>query len=302
LENKIKKALVTGGAGFIGTHLVNRLILDGAQVSVIDNFSTGKRKNINPLANYWEQDISTINTEQLADYIKNTDVIFHMAARPSVQYSIDYPIESNQENVNGTLNVLVAAQKANVKKVIFSSTSAVYGEPETFPIQETDKINPMSPYALQKYIGEQYCRLFKNDIQTVCLRYFNVYGEGMNNEGAYRSVISVFTEQKKNNKPLTITNDGDQTRDFVYVEDVVRANILASTNTLIKSQGEAYNIGSGNNISVNKIADLFGGKKKYGEKRIEPKMCLSDISKAKENLGWEPRKDIQKWISELKLG
>lgn len=298
----MRKVLVTGGAGFIGTHLVNRLISDGVQVSIIDNFSTGKRENINPAAYCWEQDISTIDVEQLATYMKDIDVIFHMAARPSVQYSIDYPIQSNQENVNGTLNILIAAQKANVKRIIFSSTSAVYGEPRKFPIHETDTINPMSPYALQKYIGEQYCRLFKKNIETICLRYFNVYGEGMNNEGAYRSVISIFMEQMKNNKPLTITNDGTQTRDFVYVEDVVQANILAATDVNLRAKGEAYNIGSGNNISVNEIADLFGGEKKYGERRIEPKQCLSDIHRATEALGWESKKDIREWISSKSLG
>jgi len=296
----MQKVIVTGGAGFIGSNLVDRLIENKIEVIVLDNFSTGKEENLNSKADIIVCDVATAPIKFLKKCMKDVDVIFHMASRPSVQYSIDYPLESNKENIDGTLKILLAAQESKVKRIVFSSSSAIYGEPETLPIiEDTDKM-PMSPYALQKWIGEQYCKLFSSmhKMEIVCLRYFNVFGERMNDEGAYRSVVSVFLEQRSKNLPLNIINDGEQTRDFVYVGDVVDANIRAATTTNKKAlNSTGINISGNTSTSVNEIAKIVGGETKYGETRVEPKRCLADNKKAKKLLGWTPEVDIKTWIN-----
>ena len=216
-----------------------------------------------------------------------------------MQESIEKPSLYNNVNVVGTLNLLEAAAAMKVKRFVFSSSSSVYGDAKS-PTSETHPLNPISPYALSKLIGEQYCKLYSNiyDIDTVCLRYFNVYGDRMNNEG-YKLVFPIFKEQMLNNKPLTINNDGKQRRDFIYVDDVVKANILAATDT-DPLNGEVFNIGSGKNHSVNEIADMFGGKKQYGNKVIEPFETLANNTKAQERLGWEAQDTLNKFISKYK--
>ena len=299
----MQRVIVTGGAGFIGSNLVDNLIQNKKDVIILDNFSTGKEENVNPKAELIVCDVATAPLSFLKKCMKNVDVIFHMASRPSVQYSIDYPLESNKENIDGTLKILLAAKESKVKRVVFSSSSAIYGEPEILPITEETNKMPMSPYALQKWIGEQYCKLFSSmyKMEIVCLRYFNVFGERMNDEGAYRSVISVFLEQRLKGQPLNIVNDGEQTRDFVYVGDVVEANLRAAITTnkeAVNSNG--INISGNTSTSVNEIAKLIGGEKKYGETRIEPKQCLADNKKAKNFLGWTPRVQLKTWINNYK--
>ena len=242
------------GVGGIGSNLVDKLIGMGIQVSVIDNFSTGKIENTNKKAHYWKQDLSTVELDELTEFMKGVDVIFHTAAKARVQPSIDDPITYNNHNVNATLNILYAAHKAGVKRVVYSASSSCYGNNENFPTPETEPTNPLSPYGLQKYVGEQYCKMFSEvyNLDTVCLRYFNVYGERINLEGAYKLVIAIFADQMLQGKPLTITNDGEQRRDFTYVGDVVNANILAATNPE-KLKGESFNIGNGDNYSVNEL-------------------------------------------------
>ncbi len=296
-----KKAIVTGGAGFIGSNLVDKLIDMNVEVHIIDDLSTGFEKNINPKAIFHKIDISTINPDSNYYEFKNTDVIFHTAALARVQPSIENPIPFDNVNISGTLRMLMLAHKWGVKRFVYSASSSAYGEVKITPTPETHPTNPLSPYGLQKYVGEQYCRMFSQvyGLDTVSLRYFNVYGDKMSLEGAYKLAIPIFANQMLEGKSLTINNDGEQRRDFTYVGDVVNANILAATNPE-DLKGESFNIGHGNNFSVNELADMFGGKKQYGNKVIEPFETLADNSKAKNILNWNPTGDLPSWIKKYK--
>jgi nucleoside-diphosphate-sugar epimerase len=293
--------LVTGGAGFIGSNMVDYLINMGHEVFVIDNLSTGKIQNLNEKINFTELDLSDIrNINVLKSVVKKVDYVIHMAAVPNVQQSIDDPLLTNKHNFQSTINLIDSCRNTNVKKIIFSSTSAIYGNSEIIPINENVTPNPLSPYALQKLICEQYLKLYSElyGLKSVCLRYFNVFGERMTNEGAYKSVISIFSEQKENNLPLTITNDGNQKRDFIYVGDVVRANYLScirDTNNF-----NIYNVGYGDNISVNEIANYFNQPKTYIGNRVEPFETLCDNTKIKNNLTWEPTISVKEWLKKSK--
>lgn len=290
------KILIIGGAGFIGSHLVDRLIKEGYKVIVIDNLSEGKKENINPKSIFYKANIN--NLEKILPLFKGIDYVFHLAAQPKVQYSIENPIETHKINVDGTLNVLYASCKNKVKRVIFSSSAAVYGKQKTLPFKETMIPNPLSFYGLHKLIGEQYSKLFSSlyNLETVSLRYFNVYGTRINPEGPYALVIGRFLKLKKEGKPLTIYGDGKQTRDFIYVDDVVEANILAMKSKKV-GRGEAINICSGKNYSINCIASLIGGKKIYLPKRKgEMKHVLGDNSLAKKLLGWKPKCNLEEGL------
>ena len=297
----MKRAIVTGGAGFIGSTLVDKLIEQDVSVSVIDDFSTGRVENTNKLVYYWNRDISDIDIDELTEFMKDVDVIFHTAAKARVQPSIQDPLSFNKANVDSTLKILLAASRAGVKRVIYSASSSCYGEATVLPTPETYEKNPLSPYGLQKYIGEEYCKMFSEvyGLDTCSLRYFNVYGERMVLDGAYKLVMGIFAKQLIDKKPLTITNDGTQRRDFTYVGDVVEANILAA-NYPGKLNGESFNIGNGKNYSVNEVADMLGGEKTYGEKRLEPYETLADNTKAKNILGWSPKGDLTVWIKKYK--
>lgn len=294
----MKKYLVTGGAGFIGRHLVDALIESGNRVIVVDNLSNSSyptQKNIE----FLQADVSDkLQKKAIIKAMSDCDGVFHMAALAKVQDSILNPEEYNKNNVDGTLNILNCSKEAGVKRVVFSSSSSIYGDTKTFPTDEDEWPNPMSPYALQKLIGEQYCKIFNfcYGLETVCLRYFNVFGEGQTADGPYSSVISIFKEQKSKGIPLTIVGNGHQTRDFVYVGDVAKANILAmqSKGPVV---GESINIGSGKETCVNEIADLIGGEKTFIEKRLEPSISLADNIKAKRLLNWEPSTSVQDWLS-----
>lgn len=297
----MQKAIVTGGAGFIGSNLVDELIDMGMTVSVIDDFSTGRMENTNNKAYYWKRDISDIDINELTSFMVGVDVVFHTAAKARVQPSIEDPLSFNKANVDSTLKILLAASKAGVKRVVYSASSSAYGDASKFPTPEEHSTNPLSPYGLQKYIGEQYCRVFSEvyGLDTVSLRYFNVYGERMLLEGAYCLVLGIFAKQMLEGKPLTINNDGNQRRDFTYVGDVVNANILAAQN-YDKFNGDVFNIGNGKNYSVNEVAEMFGGKKIKGKKVIEPFETLADNKKARQILGWKPQGDLSSWIKKYK--
>ena len=297
----MKKAVVTGGAGFIGSNLVDKLIEQGVEVTILDNLSTGKEENINPKAKFINCDISTASEIDMLFYINGADIVFHLAALARVQPSIEDPISFNEVNVKGTLNVLLAAHKAKVKRVVYSASSSCYGDATKFPTPEEHSTNPLSPYGLQKYVGEQYCKMFSEvyGLDTVSLRYFNVYGERMNLEGAYCLVLGIFAKKMLDGKPLTINNDGEQRRDFTYVGDVVDANILAATHQ-DDLKGDVFNIGNGKEFSVNEIADMLGGEKQYGNKVIEPFRTLADNSKALLMLNWDPKGDLPTWIEKYK--
>jgi len=300
------RAIVTGGAGFIGSNLVDRLVKDGHEVQVWDNLSTGKKENINIRAVFIHCDISKsydARKQLMSEF--QPDVVFHLAAKARVQPSIENPIEFNTVNVNGTLNLLKMSADCGVKRFVYSSSSSVYGNVDITPTPEEHILNPLSPYALQKLIGEQYCKLYSElyDIETVCLRYFNVYGERQLLEGAYCLVMGIFAQQRLNNEPMTIRGDGEQRRDFTYVGDVVDANIKAGFNSKIpifKCEGDVFNIGNGDNRSVNQIADLIGGDRVNVNPVIEPKETLADNNKAYRVLGWKPTIKIEDWITKYK--
>ena len=296
------KYIVVGGAGFIGSNLVDLLIKEGHEVSVIDNLSTGKEENLNKKAKLFIVDISfEDNISKITEIMDGADSVFHLAALARVQPSIENPHDFNKANVNGTLNILTAARDAKVRRVIYSASSSAYGNAKIFPTPEDHPTDPLSPYGLQKLIGEQYCRVFYHcyGLETVSLRYFNVFGERQSLEGAYKLVMGIFAEQRLKGKPLTITGNGEQRRDFTYVGDVVRANLLASQSPLV-GKGEVLNIGNGDNRSINEIANLIGGPKEYIEKRLEPEQTLADNTKAKDLLGWIPTTTVEQWIPQYK--
>jgi UDP-glucose 4-epimerase len=300
-----KKVVVVGGAGFIGSHVVDALVEKGYNVHVVDNLSGGTKKNINPLATFHKADIR--KPAALPKIFAGAHWVFHLAALPRVPYSIDYPQETNDVNVTGMLNVLVAAKNAKVAKVIYSASSSAYGDQPIMPLVEDMTAAPKSPYGLQKYIGELYCRVFSvvYGLPTVSLRYFNVYGSRFNAEGAYALVIGTFLKQRLVGKPMTITGDGKQTRDFTHVSDVVRANMLAAEkadvgNPVNDRGGEVFNIGAGKNVSISRIAELIGGPVAHIPARLEPHDSLADNSRARKLLGWKPAMSIEQGIALLK--
>ncbi len=293
------KIIVTGGAGFIGSNLVDALIQKGHEVLVLDNLSTGKKENINPKAKFFEVDLR--NYDQIHPLFNGVDFVFHEAALPRIPLSIEKPIESNEINIKGTLNVLVAAKCFGVKKFIYAASSSALGGNDQIPMKEDGLCQPLNPYALQKYVCELYCKIFFDiyGLPTVSLRYFNVYGPRQPREGSYIPVIGIFLTQKKAGKPLTITGDGEQTRDFTHVFDVVRANILAMESDKV-GKGEVINIGAGQNHSVNEIAKMIGGDYIHLPARPgEMQDTLADITKARELLGWQPEIALEEGIKRL---
>ena len=294
------KYVITGGAGFIGSNLVERLVKEGSKVHVIDNFSFGKPENCNKKAHYYNIDLSQkSNFNQVKEVCKNADSVFHLACIARVQPSIKNPVEYEMNNTISTVNILKASVESNVRRFIYSSSSSVYGNQTNLPLKEDFKTNPLSPYGAQKLYGEILCKTFSKvyGLETVSLRYFNVYGEKQNIDGAYALVIGIFLNQRFNEKSLTVRGDGSQRRDFTYVGDVVRANILASRSEHVGS-GEIINIGNGKNKSINEIASYVGGKIKYIEPVLEPFETLADNLKAKKLLNWEPKQDVKSWIKD----
>ena len=296
------KCIVTGGAGFIGSNLTDRLIDDGHEVIIFDDLSTGFKENVNSKARFNNIDVGI---EQSVPYMVNlmegVDVVFHMACLARVQPSIEEPLLYHNKNINGLVNVLEACRKSGVKRLVFSSSSSVYGDAEEVPTTEMCQLDPMSPYALHKLVGEQYCKLYSDlyGIETVSLRYFNVYGERQPTIGAYCLVMGVFAQQLLNGEPMTINGDGEQRRDFTYVGDVVDANIKCATMKM-DWKGDIINIGAGDNRSVNQIADLLGGDRIHRDPVIEPKETLAYNGKAKFMLDWKSTTALEEWIPKWK--
>ena len=296
------KFVVTGGAGFIGSNLVEYLIEKGYAVEVIDNFSSGKKENCFSNVVYHKIDLSDdSNFNKIKKILKDVDGVFHLAAFPRVQESIDNPIVFEKNNTLSTVNILKACSDVGVKRLVYSASSSAYGNTVQLPSKETDKIDPISPYAMQKYYGEVCCRMFSQvyDIETVSLRYFNVYGERQNLNGAYALVMCVFAKQRLNNSPLTIRGDGNQKRDFTHVRDIARANLLAMISQKV-GNGDVINIGNNDNRSVNDIAKMIGGKTINVDPVVEPRETLADNSKAKELIGWKPTIVIEDWVPKYK--
>ena len=292
------RALVTGGAGFIGSNLVDRLIEEGHEVVVVDNLSSGNILNINSKARFFKQDICEPLSEKI---MEGVEVVFHVAAVARVQLSIMNPYVYHDVNVNGTVNLLEACRAFGVKRIVYSSSSSVYGDTDTFPTPEGTPLNPMSPYALNKLVCEQYLKLYSDlyGIESISLRYFNVYGERQLLNGPYACAIGIFINQRMNEIPMTIRGDGKQRRDFTYVGDVVDANVKAATSKYTW-KGSTFNIGNGDNRSVNQIAKMIGGDVMYVDPVTEPKETLADNSKALFHLDWKPTIKVEDWIKKYK--
>jgi UDP-glucose 4-epimerase len=295
------KILVTGGAGFIGSNLVDKLVQKGQKVIVLDNFSTGRRSN---LSHHNKKNVKIIKVDisgkkSLDKYFKNIDYVFHLAGLADIVPSIENPNKYFKSNVVGTFNVIQAAKKAKIRKFIYAASASCYGMPNKFPINEDAKINPMYPYALTKWQAEElimhWAKIY--NFPAISFRFFNAYGPRSRTSGAYGAVFGIFLAQKLANKPLTIVGNGNQTRDFIHVSDLVKGIIKAA---LSKKIGKIYNIGGGKEIRINKIAKLIGGKKIYIPKRPgEPDRSLANISKIKQDLNWRPKVKIEEGVKDL---
>ena len=299
----MSKILVTGGAGFIGSNLTEALLKRGHLVRVLDNFSTGKRENLVfdkafPSLEIIEGDIRDLSICQRA--MKDIEYVFHQAALPSVQRSVEDPLTSNSVNVGGTLNVLLAARDAGVRRLIYASSSSVYGDTPTLPKVEEMLPIPLSPYALQKYIGEQYGRLFFKlyGLETVSLRYFNVFGPKQDPNSIYSAVIPKFIDALLEGRSPIVFGDGEQSRDFTYIDNVVQANLLAMSAAYLN--GEAINIACGKKTSLNQLLnflkEIVGSKvsPSYEEPRKgDVRHSLADIQKGKKILNYEPEVEIE---------
>ena len=294
------RCLVTGGAGFIGSHLVDELIEAGHDVAVIDNLSTGKKENINLKAGFHQLDICDF--DKIKPLFEGVDFVFHLAAIPRVPLSIENPVLTSRVNILGTINVFKAAADNSCKRVVSASSSSVYGNQDRLPLQETMAPNPLSPYGLQKLSGEQFAKLFTSlyGIPIVCLRYFNVYGSRIDFNSDYSLVLGKFLRLKSEDKPLTIYGDGEQTRGFCFVDDVVKANIKAMESNKLNG-GEAINIGQEKSYSINYLSKLIGGEVKYLPPRSgDPLHTQADISLARNLLSWEPKVDFKDGVEIVK--
>ena len=292
------KSLVTGGAGFIGSHLVERLVLLGHDVIVIDNFSIGRMSNLKKVQNKIKiinADVTKI--EKIEKLFKGVQNVFHLAALADIVPSIEKPSNYFRANVNGTLNVLECSVKYRVKRFIYSASSSCYGIPKRYPTPETSLIDPKYPYALTKRMGEELVLHYSNiyNLNATSLRFFNVYGPRARTSGTYGAVFGVFLAQKFANKPLTVVGSGRQRRDFTFVSDVVDAIIKINKCKNIK--GQYLNVGSSKAVSINKIVNLIGGSSIRIPKRPgEPNITFADISKIRKLTGWFPKIDIEQGV------
>jgi len=298
MKNKKKTVLVTGGAGFIGSHLAEYLVHKGFKVIVIDDLSNGSKKNISGIIDkikFIQESI--LNVKKIKKYFKNVDYVFHLAALSNIVPSIENPKLFFDVNVSGTLNVLECCKEYRIKKILYTASSSSYGIPKKYPTSESEKINPVYPYALTKFQGEElvmhWGKVYK--LNVVSARLFNVYGPRVRTSNNYGAMFGVFLAQKFHNKPLTIVGNGNQKRDFTFISDVYRAlyELIISK----KSNGKIYNIGSGKTVSINKVANLIGGKKVYISKRPgEPDMTYADITKILKDIKWKPEIGIKEGV------
>jgi len=293
------KALVTGGCGFIGSHMVDELISEGHSVKVIDNLSSECHDQFyyNKEAEYFHDDISDYSAiENLFDGI---DLVFHFAAESRIQPCVKNPVLALKVNTLGTCNVLQASRLAGVSRVMFSSSSSVYGMDNSLPLKESMKADCLNPYSVSKLAGENMCRVYYDlfGLETITFRYFNVYGPREPVRGEYAPVVGKFLRQSKNNTPMSIVGDGLQRRDFTHVKDVVRANLLASKTTDERAFGQVFNVGAGENYSILELARLIGGVYSLGAERLgEAKETLACIDKGNDILGWSPTVNFESYI------
>jgi UDP-glucose 4-epimerase len=295
-----RRCLVTGGAGFIGSHLAERLISDGHEVIVIDNFATGKLNDLAHLADEprfssYQADIAEIDAIRLL--FDGIDHVYHLAAMADIVPSIESPMTYHRANVDGTISVLESARAFGVKRFVYVASSSCYGIPDTSPTPENAPASPMYPYALTKYLGEQYAMHWHQTygMPVVSLRFFNVFGPRHRTSGAYGAVFGVFLAQKLAGEPFTVVGDGTQTRDFTFVSDIVDALVMAAESDIA---GEIMNVGSGGTYSVNRLTELLGGDVVFIPKRPgEPDCTFADISKIKRLLGWQPRVSLEDGVA-----
>ncbi|MEK9183034.1 MAG: SDR family oxidoreductase [Patescibacteria group bacterium] len=296
------RTLVTGGAGFIGSHLVTQLLADGHSVIVLDNFSTGRQENLTHLRGNNDLrlvQIDITNLEKIKQYFEGIDWVFHLAALADIVPSITEPIKYFDSNVNGTAMVLEASRLANVKRFIYTASSSCYGIPDYYPTAETAEIRPQYPYALTKWLGEQsalhWSKVYK--MPLVAMRLFNVYGPRSRTSGTYGAVFGVFLAQKIHGHPFTVVGDGSQARDFTFVTDVAKAFIKAAESDIT---GEAFNVGTGHPRSINEIVNLLVGEVVHIPKRPgEPDCTHADINKIIKMLGWKPQVSLEEGIKIL---
>ncbi len=288
------KALVTGGAGFIGSNLVEYLASKKINVIVLDNLKNGDLKNLRKVKKkikFYKTDITKM--KNLSKYMKKVDFVFHLAGLTELLPSIKNPSEYFNVNTNGTLRVLEACRKSNIKKFIYVASASCYGDPKNFPISEAEKIKTSNPYALTKWIAEKmvidWAKLY--GLPSISLRLFNVYGKGLKKNGGYGSVMKIFLEQKQKNKPFTIVGSGNQTRDFIHIGDVVKALYKAS---ISKHIGEVYNLGTGKETSIKKLSQIFGGKRVFKlQRKGEINRSVANINKIKKDLNWKPQISVK---------
>lgn len=296
------KALVTGGAGFIGSHLSEKLLIDGHDVVIVDNLATGRVRNIagfrdHPRLQFCQVDIRDL--QALRQCFAGVEWVFHLAGLADIVPSIEQPDSYFSTNVTGTFNVLECARGAGVKRFVYAASSSSYGIPKVYPTPETSPIDPQYPYALTKYLGEDlvlhWARLY--GLPAVSLRLFNVYGPRSRTTGAYGAVFGVFLSQKLHGKPFTVVGDGTQTRDFTYVTDVTDAFIVAAESSVT---GEALNVGSGNHYSVNRLVELLGGDVIHIPKRPgEPECTYADVTRIRQILGWEAKVSFEEGVGRM---
>jgi UDP-glucose 4-epimerase len=305
------RTLVTGGAGFIGSHLVGRLLALGHEVRVLDNFTTGKRANVEPLAcpqlSIAEGDVR--DASRVHELAAGCEVIFHEAAIVSVPYSVEHPQETHDVNLQGTLNVLEAARRAKARRVVFASSAAIYGDAPGLPKEEGMVPAPIAPYGLEKLASEHYLAIFARlyGVETVALRYFNVFGPRQDPSSAYSGVISIFVDRGRRGEPLTIFGDGLASRDFVYVDDVVQANLLAAEKPGVS--GRVFNVARGEKTTLNDLAKTIGrifGREiavKYAAPRAgDIAESLADVSRARSELGFAPAVPVEEGLRRLVAG
>jgi len=294
------KSIITGGAGFIGSHLIDSLLHEGHEVVVLDNLSTGRLKNLldsKDKIEFIECDLSI--SKDWASLFQEANWVFHLAALADIVPSIQNPNEYFNSNVIATYNVLQASHNAGIKRFIYSASSSCYGIPDVYPTPETAKILPQYPYALTKRLGEElvlhWAQIYK--LPALSLRFFNVYGPRSRTSGTYGAVFGVFLAQKLAGKPFTVVGDGEQTRDFTFVTDICHALLAAAKSN---KSNRIYNVGSGNTVSVNRIVELLGGDKINIPKRPgEPDCTFADITRITDELDWHPKISIEKGVKEL---
>ena len=298
----MKRVLVTGAAGFIGSHLVDRLLDEGCEVLAIDNLAGGHLGNLehaltHPNFSFFERDIRNLNSIQ--SLFEGVDWVFHLAAMADIVPSIQNPLLYHSSNVEGTANVLEACRAHSIKKIVYTASSSCYGIPDLFPTPEHAMMSPQYPYALSKYLGEQMVMHWEQvyGLPAISLRFFNIYGPRARTTGTYGAVFGVFMKQKLEGAPFTVVGDGKQTRDFTYVSDAVDALMTAAQS---KQQGKIYNVGSGGTYSINYLVELLGGSIEYLPKRPgEPDCTFADIGKIQSELAWKPQISFEEGVKNM---